>query len=275
MDKGPDNVTQTTSQEPPSYLQGPLRGAANASGQLFNQGPQQYYPGQTVVPFSGQTNLGLNLQQNRALQGNDAVNAAQDYTTNLLQNDTLQNPMLDDALNRQAGFVNNQFDTIMARSGRDLTGNLGARADALSDASSKILGNAFESQAGRQMQAASMAPQFANQDLINLNLLRDVGSTVEGQAGRLQADRMNRFNFAQQAPGQNLDQYIARLMGQNTGGTSSSTQPVFNNPLGSALGAGITGASLFGAGGPLAGTFGLGGPAGFGIGAGLGLLGVI
>ena len=43
---------QTTRTEPPKYLQPFLTGAATESRDLYNQGPQQYYPGQTVVGFS-------------------------------------------------------------------------------------------------------------------------------------------------------------------------------------------------------------------------------
>jgi hypothetical protein len=50
FDKGPDNVTSTTTTQPPSYLQGPLQTAANAAISDFNAstGGQYYSPYNTA-----------------------------------------------------------------------------------------------------------------------------------------------------------------------------------------------------------------------------------
>ena len=52
-----------------------------AGGSLYNQGVPAYYPGQTVVPFSNQTQGGLDYLQNYALQGAPNLGAANAAST--------------------------------------------------------------------------------------------------------------------------------------------------------------------------------------------------
>ena len=276
MSKGPDNVTQTTTTEPPDYLLPYLRQAAGSAQSLFGRGPQQYFPGNTVVPFSPQTNQALNLQQNRAMGGSPVTNAAQDLTTKTLSGDFLNNnPYLDATFDKAAGAVGRQLDTTMARAGRDLDANIGVRADALNNLATDIYGGNYQAERDRQAGAVGSAIPLGREDYFDIAQLGEVGSAVEGQAQNIIGDRMNRFNFNQEAPHAALDRFISQLSGAPIGQNSTSTQPIHRNPMGSALGAGITGASLFGSGGPLAGALGLTGPMGFGLGAGLGLLGVL
>jgi hypothetical protein len=74
---------------------------------------------------------------------------------------------------------------------------------------------------------------------------------------------MQRFQFEQEAPGQALANYMAMVQGGTVGGTSS--QPVFRQPVGSALSGALGGAQL-------GGMFGMPG-LGAGAGALAGLLG--
>jgi len=50
----------TTTNEPWSGAQPALNLAMSSAQNLFNQGPPQYYPGQTIAPFSAQTLAGMN-----------------------------------------------------------------------------------------------------------------------------------------------------------------------------------------------------------------------
>jgi hypothetical protein len=75
---GTQEVVQRT--EPDAFTQ-QWRGAiGNAAQNLYNQGPAPFYPGSTVVPFSNQTQAGLDWMQNQAMQGaplqGQAYNAA-------------------------------------------------------------------------------------------------------------------------------------------------------------------------------------------------------
>lgn len=347
MSKGPDNVTQTTTSEPPAYLLPYLRQATGSASSLFQQGPQQFYPGNTVVPFSQQTNQALNLQQNRALSGSPVIDAAQQATQDIALGNTPlsmlmnpqmgptgastlspltstgtiggpggdnlaatargdflnNNPFLDATFDRAASAVNRNLDTILARSGRDLTGNFGERERELSDLASSIYGGNFQAERGRQLQAsgqlsgqgsqalsqlagqqfaggqsalerqlsaargvtdqqlsaASQAIPLAREDYFDIAQLGGVGGTVEQQAQNIINDRLGRFNFAQQAPANALNQFISQISGTPAGQTTTSSQPLYNN-TGSTLGS-LAGLGLFGgpfgmlAGGLLGGLF--------------------
>lgn len=271
--KGPDEVTQTTTSEPPEFVRPYLERALGAAQGVFEQGPQQYFPGQTVVPFSRQTNQALNLQQNRALSGSPVTGAAQDLVTSTLQGDFLnENPFIDATFDRAAGAVGRQLDQTLARSGRDLDANLGVRSDQLNNLANQIYGGNFQAERGRQMQALNSAIPLAREDYFDIANLRDVGGAVESQTGNIIQDRLSRFNFAQQAPGQAVNQFVSQISGVPQGQNTSSSQPVFQNPGGNLLGGALTGASLFGSGGALAGLGGIGGAGGAGLGAFLGLL---
>ncbi len=52
--------------------------------QLYQQGPQQYYPGQTVAPFSPQTMMGMDLMTQRALGGSPQQSMFGNYLMNQL-----------------------------------------------------------------------------------------------------------------------------------------------------------------------------------------------
>src|SRR5262245_30508176 len=104
----PSHTTQTS--EPAKFIQPYLQDAARQSRELYNQGPRQYYPGNTVVPFAPQTEAALGLTEQRALQGSPVSNAAQGYATNVLQGGYLgSNPHLDAMFNRSADAVQNRI----------------------------------------------------------------------------------------------------------------------------------------------------------------------
>ena len=55
----------------------------------FGAGPQQYYPGNLVAPFSPQTQTGLDMLTARSLQGAPYESAFQNYLTGTLGQGTI------------------------------------------------------------------------------------------------------------------------------------------------------------------------------------------
>lgn len=271
------DVTQTV--RPPEYALPYINSGLQNINTLLQQGGAQQYGGPTVVPFSQQTNQALNMQTQRAMNGSPVVDAAQGFTTDLLGGNSPlagmaeggENPYLDATFDQAAGAVNRNLDTILARSGRDVNANMGARASQLNDLATDIYGGAYNADANRRLSAAStlgsqqlaaagQAIPLANQDYFDIGQLRNVGGQVENLAGQYQQDAARRFQFEQNRPEAALDAYLARLAGQPVG--QSSTQTMFRNPAAGALGGAASGAaagSMFGPWGTL-------------IGGGLGLL---
>lgn len=79
---GSQNTTQTT--EPWSAQKPYLEKGFQEAENIYNQGPAQYYPGQTYVDMSDPTIAGLEGQVGQAQGGAQATNAATSYATNTL-----------------------------------------------------------------------------------------------------------------------------------------------------------------------------------------------
>jgi hypothetical protein len=111
----------------------------------------------------------------------------------------------------------------------------------------------------RQFGVAGLAPGLANQDYVDINALQGVGGQVEDLAGRQMEDQAARWDFNQNAPQINLDNYLQRLgmVAGGAGNTTNATTPTYRNRTAGALGGAMGGAQL-------GSTFG---PWGTGIGA--------
>ena len=382
---GKSGNTQTSSTEPWAQQQPYITGGYREAQRIYNQGPQQYFPGATYVPFSPQTQAGLGQTEQLATQGspespfltsyvtntlNSGVNTApvQDFVRgqlsgpvqsfqdraqqtagapnlmalgNLAETASGQmlnsNPYLDQTYDRAAQGLTRQFtettnpaiQAMFSRAGR--TGsNAQAEttlraADTLGDdlagLATNIYGGNYAQERQNQLGAANSINnqmlQSSGQDIQRLGLasglygqdqsaqlnaanignsligqqynnlgraaalaptsqalrfgdadrLREVGGAVEGQARNILDDQINRHNFNQQQPWQNLQNYISAIQGHGNVG-SQTTQ---TGPSGSRAGNVLGGAATAGG---LASALGATGPLGWGI-AGLGgLLGL-
>ena len=81
---GGGSSTQTTTSEPWSQQKPYLEKGFSEAGKLYDQGPADYFPGQTYVDQSAQTIAGLEGQQNRAYYGSPVQFNASDYAANTL-----------------------------------------------------------------------------------------------------------------------------------------------------------------------------------------------
>jgi len=234
------------------------------------QTPQSYFPNQSVVPFSPQSDMAMRLTEGRALQGSPVNFAAQDLATNTLGGNYLNgNPYLDAMYNSGvSGMTRNFGESVLpnidsqfagkGRYGSDLWGNQKDQAmqtfgKSLSDYATNLYGGAYENERNRQQQTMAMAPQLAAQDYTDFAQLGNVGAMTEGKAQQQLADQINRYQFYQQRPDQALQQYMGNVTGNygssTTGTTTGGTQA---NPLMNALGLGLTGYGLLsGAAAPL------------------------
>ena len=269
----------TTRAEPPAYLQPYLQNAAASAQALFQGGGPRQFQGNTVTPFSDQTQQALNMATQRAIQGSPVNAAAQQNAVDTLSGSFFDqnNPFVQNQIQNAIDPVRRNLDSVFARSGRDLEAQAPVLQEAASDIASNFAFQNFNAERGRQLQAQALAPTLANTDFQDINALAGVGSQVEGLSDAIIQDRVNRFNFDETQPDRNLDAFLQRL-GVSTslgGGTTSQTTPVTRNrtagALGGALGGGALG-SLF-ANAPIAAAI-PGGPiaAGAALGGLLGLL---
>jgi hypothetical protein len=227
---------------------------------MLNMGAPQQYGGQTVVPFSGQTERAMQGIEQRALAGSPLVNQATQYAQNQLAGTptssfgSQSNPYLDQMFQRAATNSRSQLEGEFARAGRNVNAAAPIRGQQLNDLATQFYGSTYEnnqqralsdilSQRGQQGQALGMVGQLAEQPYLDMQRLGSVGASVEDLAGRVQQDQRGRFDYEQRAPQVLLDQYLARVngnLGQSTyepsGGTNKTAGTVGGALTGAALG---------------------------------------
>ena len=233
MSIGQDEVVpQTTTVNPPAYAAPFLAYGANEAQRLYNTGGGfNYFPENTVAGFSPEQQMAMNLQTNRALSGSPLTREAQNLSLNTLRGDFLSgnNPYLQQAvLDPITQNVQSQF----SRAGR--LGS-GANQDVLARSLATPLMQNYENERSRQNQMIGAAPSLARADLQDYADLARVGAMRQDQAQRQIAANMDRFNFLQAAPAQNLNQFLGQV-GTAAGGYKSQTSPYVSNPLNQTLG---------------------------------------
>lgn len=229
---------------------------------LLKQPTNQFYPGSTVVPFSPETELALNMQTSRAIQGSPLQYASNQQLTNTLNGDYLYggqgfNQAVDAATRKILPQINSTFEGA-GRTGSGLAAT--AQTQAIADAFANQYGNEREN----QMRAMFATPQIASQDYDNISKLAEVGAQRETMSQEQIAEDIARYDYDQNARKQQVSDYLNMIQG-TYGGTNSSTAQAQGGQSNSYLGA-LGGALQGGFGAYLTGMNPL-------LGAGLGLLG--
>lgn len=211
-------------------------GIMNAGSQLYNQGAPAYYPGQTVTPFSDQTQSGLDYLQQYAMNGapnmqaaNDASgralsgwNPAMPYAANAaaggLDNQNLgglsqfggaSNPYLDSMFSRGAEQVSNAVNANFAQAGRfgANAAHSGALTQGIGDLYTSIYAPAYETERNRGLQAQTALAGYgdanANRQLQGADLFGGMYSQGNQDAARAQALLPSLYSYGMM-PGQSM-----------------------------------------------------------------------
>jgi len=250
MSKGSQTTTQKSdpwaSQQP--YL---TRGFQEA-GNLLDSGGPQYYDKATYTPFSAQSENAMGMIEDRATAGSPLNAGAQNLAQNTLDGKYLNsNPFMDNMFQQGSDKIAENVNAQFSTAGRTGSGaHSGRMAEEMGDLYNNMYGGQYQQERQNQMNTMQIAPQLAETDYNDAARLGQVGQAVEGKAGQIIQDDMNRFNFYQRSPEQNLGQYIAAIQG-NYGGQTSSTEKGGGNLLGTVgslvgIGSGLT--DIFGKG---------------------------
>ena len=275
------------------YLELGLRGAE----QLFLQQQPSLYPGQMFVGPSPQTQAALNMQEDIALAQPTSLQAAQESYMRGLGGLAAtaggaflgMNPFQQQAIEAATRPLAQQYEqqvlpgvsSLFSRAGRYGSEAMGtalgrateASARAIGDVSSNIAYQGYEAERARQQQAmgaqlsgATLAPQIYGQQFLPSQQLAQVGAAREAIAAQPLQEAIQRYQFQQQIPYQQLQGFLSSVYGTPMG-SSQYQPPGKTNQLGQVLGSAAIGAGLGGLFG------GAGGFTGSQIGAGLGALG--
>lgn len=269
MSGGGQQTSTTTSKnvsEPPDYIKPYLQGGISDLVNLYsnNKTAPAYYPGQTVAPFSGQTEQALAALEQRGANGSPLVANAQGQL-----NDTVSGKYLDPTTNPQfqaalaasnQPYIDQFMGTVLpgVTSAFEGSGRTGSPAHqmavdravtglnrTIADSNTKAGADYFNTERGRQVAATTAAPTLANQDYVDINQLGMAGQARDNQAQSLIDADVAKYNYNQNAQWDYINRYLASLNGGYPGGTTTgagtTTASRPNDTFGQIFGAGMQG----------------------------------
>ena len=232
------------------YLQLGLRGAE----QQFLRTTPQFFSGQTYVSPSEQTLTALQQQEALATQPSATLQSAQQAFLSGLQGlqQTAQggymgSPYLGQQIEAATRPLQQQFAettlpgvaSLYSRAGRYGSGAMDRAVGQATEASGRAIGDVasniafqdFAAQQARQQQAqnqllqgAAMAPQIYAQGFLPSRMLSEVGAQREAIAGQPLQEQIARFQFEQQAPSLQLQNFLSSVYGTPMAGSNIPQQ---------------------------------------------------
>lgn len=250
--------TQTTTIDP--TIQPSLKYGLDEAQRLYQAGGPKYYTGDTYVKTDPYTTSAISELAKRATAGSELTDKAQTELLGTIKGDYLGgNPFFQGAFQPAATSARQAFETALGDIGSkaslagrygsgamntQVQGAAGEFAKKLTDTAGKLAYENYAQERARQQQATGMAPAMAEADYTDIQKLLAAGQLNEGYAGKvLQAD-IEKYNFLQNLPQQQLNQYLNQVYGFPAGKTTTTETPYYTNPLATGLGTGLLGVNL-------------------------------
>ena len=231
-------ATTTTSQIDPT-IQPYLGYGLQQAQRLYQAGGPQYYGGPTFVAPSTATQTGLQALEARASLGNPLLQSAQNQLQNTVSGGFLGgNPFFQGAFQPAAKAAEQQFKQTLGdiSSKASLAGRYGSGAmSQLQDRATGAFGQQLANTAGqlayqnyaderaKQQQATMAAPAMSAADYQDIQNMLQAGQIREGYTGQQQQADIAKFNFLQNQPQQNLQNYLSLVYGSPLGRVASQT----------------------------------------------------
>jgi hypothetical protein len=248
-------ATTTTTIDP--TIQPYLQYGLTEAQRLYQGGGPQYYGGQTYVSPSATTQTGLQALEARASQGNPLLGAAQQQLQGTVGGNYLSgNPFFQGAFRPAATAAESQYKqtlgdisskaSLAGRYGSGAMGSLQDRATntfagALANTAGQLAYQNYDAERARQQAATMAAPAMAGADYQDIQQMLQAGQMREGYTGAQQQADMTKFNFLQNQPQQNLQNYLSLVYGNPMGRVTNqqtSGPSTLQNILGTAAVAG-------------------------------------
>ena len=215
----------------PSYVQ-PFYEEALEEAQSQFQTPKTLFPDSYVVPFSEQTQTGLDRATGMAMQGDPLASQSANLAEQTLRGDFLNagNPYFTQAFQSLANPVISNVQSQFSRGGRLGSGaNQEILARALGDIASPLAFANFQQERENQLKTQAVAPAIRGQQFEDAQKLLNLGQVVEDQQARELQEAITRQQFAQTEPQQRLNDYLRAITGATRGGVTTSTRPIYSS----------------------------------------------
>ena len=252
-------VTTTTQIDP--TIQPFLSYGLGEAQRLYQAGGPQYYPGQTYVGPSTTTQTGLQALEQRASQGNPLLGQAQQQLAGTMSGQYLTgNPFFQGAFAPAAQAATQAFQkatgdiySAASKAGRYGSGAMERMQGSASNALAQQLANTagtlayqnYADERSRQQAATMAAPAMAQADYQDIQNLLAAGQAREGYTGAQQQADIARFNFLQNQPQQNLQNYLSLVYGSPMGKVSTQSGSADTSTLQNVLGTAATLGGLY------------------------------
>ena len=257
MSKGSGGSTQQVQRVEPSTLQAPyISDALRQSQDLYNLGPQQFFPGTTFARAGEDTQAAEELLKTAALgQQTSVANALFPAFTGSLMapSQIFSDPLFQESLAANLRPIEESTSRMLTQARRDAgeAGQLGGTRRAIleseaikdmltkqSDVASKMFGSIYGDLAKTRATTLGVSPYILNAYTTPGETLMNVGAARDAMVQRGIDEAMARHQFGEQAPSDVLDQYMGRVGGQMFGQTTTGEMPGSEGPgkLASSLG---------------------------------------
>ena len=255
-------ATTTTSSIDPT-IQPYLSYGLQQAQQAYQGGGPQYYGGPTFVSPSTTTQTGLQALEARASLGNPLLQSAQNQLQSTVSGGFLGgNPFFQGAFQPAARAAETQFKTTLGdiASKSSMAGRYGSGAmGSLQDRATGVFGQQLANTAGQlayqnyaderaRQQAATLAsPAMAGADYQDIQQMLQAGQLREGYQGQQMQSDIAKFNFLQNQPQQNLQNYLSLVYGNPLGrvGQSTASGSADTSTLQNVLGLAAVGGGLY------------------------------
>lgn len=246
-----ETVKTETNSAPWAQVQPYLQNLFSSAQGLYNRGPMQYFPGNTVADQSPYTQQSIEKMAGTSTDPNSLTNQGAAQFGNTIRGDYLNpesNPYLEATVNKALGQARGQVNATFGRGGGN---NFGSSAHeetlgrTMADTALPYYMQNYDTERGRQMQASQLAPGV---DMSKTAGLGAAGAATDAyQQKQIDANKA-RFDFNQMSPWDALQRYQGGITGQY-GGTQTATQPYYpSNPFANILGGAAGAMGIFGMG---------------------------
>jgi len=259
MSKGSGGGTQVQRVEP-STIQAPyISDALRQSQDLYNLGPQTFFPGTTFARAGEDTQAAEELLRTAALgQQTSLTNALFPAFSGSLMSPSqiFSDPLFQQSLTAGLRPIEESTSRMLTQARRDAgeAGQLGGTRRGIlesevlkdmltkqSDVASKMFGNIYGDLAKTRAYTLGLSPHILSSYRVPGQTLMDVGASRDAMVQRGIDEAMARHKFGERAPSDLLDQYLGRVGGQMFGSTTTAEMPGGGGPGGLASSLGYAG----------------------------------
>ena len=236
---GGGSSQQTTQQQLDPTVRPFVEYGLQESKALYQTPGPNYYPYQTYVSPSQQTQQALQSAQNRALQGSPLVTGAQQQLGRTISGQNLGlNPYFSNALAGAGRVATTQFQDALkniasqsSQAGRYGSGamqDLQSRAsqnlaDSLVNKAGELAYMNYSGERNLQEQALRDAPALAQSDYADIQQLLNVGQTAEDYQRQALESDIARYEYGENLPYTKLQNFLSASYGAPMGQVSTTT----------------------------------------------------